>query len=73
MSVAHCTQTARDRQQWRTLVHSVILDRPSSLRMECDDDDDDDDDDTISAAVWSQCLVQSYCLQPSSTCIEFVS
>ena len=26
MSVAHCIQTARDRQQWRTLVYSVISD-----------------------------------------------
>jgi len=24
MSVAHCTQTARNRQQWRKMVHSVI-------------------------------------------------
>ena len=26
MSVAHCTQTARNRQQWRQLVHCVISD-----------------------------------------------
>jgi len=35
MSVAHCTQTARNRQQWRKLRDL----RPSVLRMECDDDD----------------------------------